>query len=263
MSGEAEAARPEDVTARFTGLAGLYARARPDYPAEAIDFILERCGLDATCRLVDVGCGTGISSRIFAGRGLRVVGIEPNDDMRAEAEAVPFEEGTTRPEYRVGRAEATGVAAGWADAVVAAQAFHWFDADAALREFRRILKPHGWAILMWNERSDVDAFSAGYGRILAATPDGVAIQHKRMTAGRILLEHPFFRDGRRDVFCHEQVLDEQGLIGRALSASYAPRRPDAVAEFIASLRSLFASHHCDGQVTLRYETAVYTAHVVD
>lgn len=251
-------AAKDDVTTRFTGLAGLYAGARPDYPAAAIDFILNRCKLGPDSTLVDVGCGTGISSRLFATRGLRVVGIEPNDDMRRQAEVAGFA-GAVKPAYRAARAEATGLPAGCADGVLAAQAFHWFDADAALLEFQRILKPQGWVILMWNERDDSDPFSAGYGRILAATPDGPAIQNKRMTAGQALLDHPLYCDGARDVFTHEQQMDEDGLVGRAMSASYAPRLADAVTPFIAALRELFARHQRDGKVALLYETAVYTA----
>ena len=68
-------------TGRFTGLSDLYAKYRPGYPDEALDFIIERCGLDGTTTLVDVGCGTGISSRLFAARGVPVIGIEPNDEM--------------------------------------------------------------------------------------------------------------------------------------------------------------------------------------
>src|SRR5436305_13648679 len=75
-------------TTRFSGRADLYARHRPDYPAAARDFLIGRCGLGAPgALLVDVGCGTGISARLFAARGVRVVGVEPNEDMRALAEA--------------------------------------------------------------------------------------------------------------------------------------------------------------------------------
>src|SRR5262245_13620718 len=74
---------------RFTGLAEVYAAGRPDYPEAAVEFIVAHCGLTANSLLVDVGCGTGISSRQFAARGLRVVGVEPNDDMRRRAAAGP------------------------------------------------------------------------------------------------------------------------------------------------------------------------------
>ena len=70
-------------TVRFTGLAGTYAKYRPSYPAHGIEFVMARCGLRSQSLLVDVGCGTGIASRLFAARGIKVVGIEPNTEMRA------------------------------------------------------------------------------------------------------------------------------------------------------------------------------------
>ena len=70
-------------TVRFTGLSDIYAKYRPGYPVEALDFICSRCGLRDDSVLVDVGCGTGISSRQFAARGYQVIGIEPNAEMRA------------------------------------------------------------------------------------------------------------------------------------------------------------------------------------
>ena len=69
-------------TVRFTGLAGTYAKYRPSYPAHGIEFVMARCGLRSQSLLVDVGCGTGIASRLFAVRGIKVVGIEPNTEMR-------------------------------------------------------------------------------------------------------------------------------------------------------------------------------------
>src|SRR5271156_54890 len=74
-------------TGRFTGLAETYAKFRPSYPAHGIDFIMARCGLGQRSLLVDVGCGTGIASRLFVARGINVVGIEPNTEMRCAAAA--------------------------------------------------------------------------------------------------------------------------------------------------------------------------------
>src|SRR4051812_24144537 len=121
-----------DPTGRFSGLADIYARHRPTYPAAAIDHILEYCSLDRGGVLVDVGSGTGISSRQFAARGLTVIGIEPNADMRSRAEAEPFPAGVGPPTYRDGRAEATGLPDACCQAVLAAQAFHWFKLGEAL-----------------------------------------------------------------------------------------------------------------------------------
>jgi SAM-dependent methyltransferase len=241
-------------TERFSGLENLYDRYRPSYPAEAVDFIIQRCRLNSTTTLVDVGCGTGISTRLFAARGIPVIGIEPNDAMRSKAEAAP---GDPRPAYRKGTGEATGLANGSAAAVLAAQAFHWFDADKALREFHRVLKPGGHAVLMWNERDNSDPFSAAYGAVVGVTPEAIRIEAPRSRAGEPILHSSLFTDTSLTTYNYDQELDEEGLIGRAFSASYAPRETQAVAEFTAALRRLFAEHQAGGKVMLRYITSVY------
>jgi ubiquinone/menaquinone biosynthesis C-methylase UbiE len=241
-------------TGRFSGLADLYARHRPSYPAAALDLIIERCGLDANSLLVDVGCGTGISSRLFAARGIPVLGIEPNDEMRARAEGEATPSGTVSLQYRKGQAEATGLPDGCAAAVLAAQAFHWFDAPTALREFHRILRPGGWVTLLWNER---DAFTAEYGRVMRSGPNAVAVEVTRGQAGEALLVSPLFEKAERVLLRYEQELDEEEVLGRAFSASYAPREPAAAAAFAEALRVVFNAHQRQGKVALCYETSVY------
>jgi SAM-dependent methyltransferase len=240
-----------DPTRRFTGLADTYARNRPDYPAAAVEHIIQHCGLGGDALLVDVGCGTGISTRLFAARGVQVIGIEPNDDMLARAEAAPG------VRYRKGTAEATGLDDGCAAAVLAAQAFHWFDAPAALREFHRVLRPGGWAALVWNERDERDPFTAAYGAVVRTGPDAAAVEGPRLRAGSVLLNTPLFVEAHKVTFGHEQPVDEGGLLGRAFSASYAPREPAAVEVFAARLRDVFARFQRDGRAVLRYETSVY------
>jgi SAM-dependent methyltransferase len=238
-------------TERFSGLADTYAKTRPDYPAAAVEHIIARCGLTGGALLVDVGCGTGISTRLFAARGVNVVGVEPNDDMLARAEPAPG------VRYRKGTAEATGLDDGCAAAVLAAQAFHWFDAPAALREFHRILRPGGWVALMWNERDGRDPCTAAYGEVMRSGPDAAAVEGPRMRAGEALLHSSLFVETHKVTFQHEQAVDEGGLLGRAFSASYAPREPAAAEAFAARLRDVFGRFQCDGRVVLRYETSVY------
>jgi SAM-dependent methyltransferase len=244
-------------TERFTGLASLYSQHRPDYPAAALDFIIDRCGLNDKSLLVDVGCGTGISSRLFATRGIRVIGIEPNADMRHQAESESSSAGPL-PEYREGRAEATGLRDASADAVVAAQAFHWFEPEATLREFHRILKPAGWAILLWNQRDDSDTFSQAYGAKIRQLTDADLIE-SYYGKGDGLLGSALFQEGERALFPHEQVLDEAGLLGRAFSASYAPKEEHTAKQFADDLRRLFQRFQKEGQAVMRYQTSVFLA----
>jgi SAM-dependent methyltransferase len=247
----------EDPTNRFSGLADAYARHRPTYPDAALKYILAKAGLAQGSVLVDVGCGTGISTRQMAALGLRVIGIEPNREMRGRAAAEPAPAGAVPPEYRYGRAEATGLAAACADAVLAAQAFHWFEPEAAFAEFHRILRPGKWVALLWNERDESDPFTAAYGEVFRSVPETAKVEGPRGQAGNALLHTPWFEDCERVVFRHGQELDEEGVLGRAFSASYAPKDPERAEKFAAQLRRTFASYQRDGRVALRYESSVY------
>jgi SAM-dependent methyltransferase len=243
-----------DPTARFTGLAEVYAQGRPGYPPEAVDFVLATCHLGSGSVVVDVGCGTGISSRLFAARGLRVIGIEPNADMRARASA---ERGSV-VEYHDGRAEATGLPQESADAVLSAQAFHWFEPEPALREFHRILRPPGWVVLLWNARDREDPFTRRYAEIVERLPDArrsdaISLKAEDLTRGGL------FHEARVRRFPNGQVLDEDGLVVRALSSSYAPREREGREAYVEAIRSLFRTFVHDGHVTLRYHTLVYVA----
>src|SRR6266851_2906196 len=91
-------------TGRFSGLADTYAKYRPGYPNAALEYIQRCCCLGGASWLVDVGSGTGISARLFAARGVPVVGVEPNDDMRARAAAEAITAGFPVPVYRKGTA---------------------------------------------------------------------------------------------------------------------------------------------------------------
>lgn len=244
---------------RFGGLASLYASHRPTYPASAIDFIVDVCRLGPDTLLVDVGCGTGIASRLMAAKGIPVLGIEPNDEMRDQAEhAAPPTTGIA-PRYVKGQAEATGLETRSAAAILSAQAFHWFNAPVALAEFHRILVADGYVALIWNERDEADPFTAAYGAVVRSSPEAARVEGPRGQAGQALLLSPLFMEARRVEFTNEQVMDEDGLIGRAFSVSYAPREPVAAAAFADALRRVFREYQKDGRAVMRYVTSVYLA----
>jgi ubiquinone/menaquinone biosynthesis C-methylase UbiE len=101
---------------RFSDRATDYAKYRPSYPATAIDRILE--GLNNPLVAADIGAGTGISSRLLAERGVRVLEIEPNADMRQAAAPHPL------VKFYDSTAEKTGIADASIDLVTCFQSFH-------------------------------------------------------------------------------------------------------------------------------------------
>lgn len=134
----------------FTALADNYARYRPGYASFVLDAFLalvERVSERKLC--ADVGAGTGIWSRQLAARGVRVVAIEPNEAMR---EAGEKQNAGLDIAWRKGGAEHTGLPDASCDMVCMASSFHWPDFDAAVKEFRRILKPGGLFMALWNTR---------------------------------------------------------------------------------------------------------------
>jgi ubiquinone/menaquinone biosynthesis C-methylase UbiE len=134
-----------DPRERFTGLAETYARHRPDYPDAVVEACVRYAALPVGARVVDLGCGTGISSRRFAAHGFAVTGVDPSADMLAQARAAGG-----GPRYAVGEAARTGLPDRSADLVIAAQALHWFDMEACLPEWRRLLGTRGPCAAFWN-----------------------------------------------------------------------------------------------------------------
>ncbi len=126
-----------------------YDAARPSYPLAAVERIVADLELGARSRVIDLGAGTGIFTRLLAPYVGEVLAVEPSASMReALASASP------EISVREGRDDAIPVEDGWADAVVVAQAFHWFDAPRALAEIARVLRPGGGLGLVWNERDE-------------------------------------------------------------------------------------------------------------
>jgi len=253
--------RPKE---RFSGLADVYAKARPGYPDEVIDFVLRHCHLKTGDVLIDIGSGTGISSRVFSKRGLKVIGIEPNEEMRKHALVINNElEKTTNqlPIYQSGSGEETGLPDHFADAVLSAQAFHWLDPEKALAEFARILKPNGRVILIWNEGDYSDTFTKDYHDLVRrySTKDLKTVVELRKDGGRPLLESKLFSQGEEFIFANEQILDEQGLLDRALSISYLSKDPAVQEALISDLKELFQQKQDNGFVILKYNLELYAA----
>lgn len=240
-----------DPLNRFSGRAEAYARYRPDYPAAAIDFLVE--GLPHDARIADVGAGTGISSRMLAERGFRVLALEPNRSMLVAAETR-----SSMPRVEA-RAEWLPLGSGTMDCVAAFQSFHWFEPGAALEEFWRVLRSKGTVAIVWNERAPSDPFTRAYTDLIREV-SGDHPAERRMVLEEIPFgEHGFELHGSMEV-AHEQRLDLEQLIGRASSTSYLPSAGREYQEMVRRLTRLHGEwSSATGEVVLRYRTRVNRA----
>ncbi|HEY7767740.1 class I SAM-dependent methyltransferase [Longimicrobium sp.] len=249
-----------DPTARFSDRVADYVRYRPGYPDEVIRVLREETGLAPVHVVADVGSGTGISSKIFLDHGNRVFAVEPNPDMRAAAEAMLG--GDPRFHSVAGTAEASTLPDAAVDYAVAGQAFHWFDAPRARDEFRRIVRPGGWAVLLWNaRRTDTSPFLRAYEALLHEHgTDYTSVNHENITDDTL---RAFFGGSYtlRTAY-NEQVFDYAGLKGRLLSSSYAPNEGQpGHTPMLRAMERIFGEHQVDGRVVLEYDTKIYFAPV--
>jgi SAM-dependent methyltransferase len=240
-------------TRRFTGRAADYARYRPAYPAAALDAVLEGLGPPPAILAVDLGAGTGISARLLADRGARVLAVEPNASMREAAAPHP------NVTWVDGCAEAIPLPDASAQVVLAAQSFHWFRADEAVREMARALRPGGRLALLWNRRATRDALGAAYRDALLAIGVDPALEAMEADVDAIDRSGSF---GPRTTarFEHDQLLDLESFVGRARSASYVPQSGPEAERFGEALRALHRRHAlADGTVRFVYEAEIIIA----
>jgi len=139
-------ASPEALAQSFGAAATDYERVRPEWPPAAVDRAAALLGLGREAEVVDLAAGTGKLTRLLAERLDHVVAIEPDERMRALLEV----------ESLAGTAEHIPLPDASADAVFVGDAFHWFDAPAALAEIARVLRPRGGLGLLWNDWWETD-----------------------------------------------------------------------------------------------------------
>ncbi len=243
-----------DSTKRFSNRVDNYVRYRPGYPAQIIDLLRDECGLTKDSIIADIGSGTGKLSELFLKADCRVFGVEPNKEMREAGERMDFPNFTSID----GTAEATTLPAQSVHFVTAGQAFHWFDQERCRAEFLRILKPGGWTVIIWNDRTDATTFLADYEKLLLQFgKDYTAVNHRNVDDAEKI--RGFFRSPPRfKSFYNVQQFDYEGLKGRLLSSSYAPVAGEPKHdEMLTALKNLFDTHQKNGHVAFEYDTHVY------
>lgn len=246
-------------TRRFSDRADDYARHRPSYPREVVAAAIDGLGEPANLRVIDVGAGTGISSRLLADAGCSVTAIEPNEAMRAAGEREPH----SRVAWRGGTGEQTGLPSASADLIACCQAFHWLDAPRALAEFARVLRPLGRVALIWNTRMPGDEATDAYydtvARFATEPPTSPWAARDETRFVGPLRDHPAFTGFRARSFLNAQRLDLEGIIGRARSASYAPKDGPRADALLGALREIFDRFAAGGAITLRYAASLTLA----
>jgi len=241
---------------RFTSRVETYAKYRPGYPVEIVDLLRRECDLTPQSVIADIGSGTGKSAEIFLSHGNVVFAVEPNASMRAVAERI-FKDA---PHFRSinGSAESTTLSPSSVDLIVAGQAFHWFDPAKTRDEWVRILKPGGWAVLIWNERElQTTPFLDDYEKLmLEFGTDYKDVRHEKAEA---LIQGFYAPDNFTfKSFPNTQVFDFDGLRGRVRSSSYTPE-PDHLnfEPMMRQLQTIFDKHQENGYVNFDYETRVF------
>jgi SAM-dependent methyltransferase len=251
-----------DATERFSSRVDDYVKYRPSYPRALFDALERDAGLAKHSVVADVGSGTGIASELLLERGYKVFGVEPNRAMREAADRGLSRWRTNGGHFVSvdGRAEATGLENESVELVLAAQAFHWFERGACRREFLRILRPHGFVALVWNDRRvNASPFLSAYEALLRElSVDYEAVSPKDL-ASDLELDAFFAPAGYAELgFANSQDFDRDGVIGRARSSSYVPAAGHPSHErFFAELDRLYELHAVGGVVRFEYTTRLY------
>jgi SAM-dependent methyltransferase len=255
--------------ASFGPAARLYDAVRPSYPSGAIIWALQpvvtpRPAQDPVVipRVVDLGAGTGILTRQLVALGYHVLAVEPDDQMRARlAETLPTG-GTGRITVLAGSAERIPLPGSSVDAVLAAQAYHWFHREQAHLELARVTRPGGVFAAIWNVRDDAVPWVGAYSRIVEGHrgPDGIALDGGRLT-------DPDFGPGFGPVteaeFRHQVRHTPDSLLSLLRSRSYfLTATPAGQAALESAVAALTAGHpDLAGRAAfdLPYLTRVYRA----
>ena len=220
----------------FSSASDTYASGRPDYPAELDGWLKEVVGLGPDRTVLDLGAGTGKFLARLRSTGAKLLAVEPVAEMREKIVA-------NQPDVEVfeGTAEAIPLPDASLDAVVCAQAFHWFANARAVAEIRRVLKPGGVFGLVWNVRDESVGWVAALTEIM--TPHEGDAPRFYSGAWRTVFPAPGFSDLDEARFDNAHVGDpERVIVDRTLSVSFIASLPaEEQAKVAAEVRALIAS----------------------
>jgi ubiquinone/menaquinone biosynthesis C-methylase UbiE len=216
----------------FGRVAELYDRVRPDYLPKSLDRAQEALELDASAEVLDLAAGTGRLTQELARRFARVIAVEPDDAMR---------EMISDGEVLAGTAEAIPLPDSSVDAVFVGEAFHWFDADRAVAELIRVLRPGGGVALFSNVWWETDPPLPEQGLELLRVPYVASGRAAVVETWRETFARTEFEPLRDETFTWELPVDPETLLSLYQTTSSIAALPeDERAALVAGLRPLLA-----------------------
>lgn len=247
----------KDPKIRFGDRVDDYKKYRPSYPAEALMYVKEKCKIDKTWNVADIGSGTGISTRALLDCfQCNVFAVEPNANMRMQAEETLSDNVFFHSVD--GSSEQTNLGNHSVNMAAAFQAFHWFDMQKSKLEFKSILTEPSWVLLIWNDRiTNGSDFLEGYEKNLKALPEYSTVNHKNVEK-KVIEDFMGTTEVIYQEFPNSQRFDFNGLKGRFFSSSYTPAVGTMeYQQQIEKLEHLFTATNRDGQIEILYKTQIY------
>ncbi|MFF2075509.1 class I SAM-dependent methyltransferase [Kitasatospora sp. NPDC058162] len=233
-----------ELAVSFGAVAAEYDRGRPGYPAELFDTVERLWGRGLKgARVLDVGAGTGIATRLLAARGAEIVAVEPSGGMAAQFLA----SSPTLPLVR-GTGDDLPFHDASADLISYAQAFHWTRPELAVPEAVRVLRPGGALATWWNVHDEtVPWVRARAERLAAALPDryhgygGISGHTRHFAPAGLAVE--------RAVLHWERQVTVEHVLTDLTSRSYlASLSPEERAPVLAAEREAMTAEFPDGLV---------------
>ena len=242
----------------FSTQAATYVQGRPDYPRQLIGWLGEALGVEPQSTVIDLGAGTGKFTRLLSTLTPALIAVEPIAAMAAQL-------ARSLPDVRLveGTAESIPLGDATADAVVCAQAFHWFATQAALAQIHRVLKPGGRLGLVWNVRDESVDWVAAITAII--TPYEGDTPRFHTGRWREAFTGKYFSAPEVTCFPYQHVGSPQEvIIDRFLSVSFIAALPEAEkAKVSAQLQALIDTHPAlqgRDSVAFPYQTQAYLCH---
>lgn len=239
---------------RFSNHSEDYQKYRPRYPEAIITYLEQNIGLHKDKLIADIGSGTGIFTELLLKNDYRVLAVEPNEQMRNQAEIRLNQ--YEKLDHITGTAEQTNLTDHSVDLITVAQSFHWFDLEQTKTEFKRILKPGGHVLLVWNILQQKSQFLKAYQALKDQYADRKPYVEK-LENTRIETFLGPAATVRQEIY-HSRLLNKDELLGYFRSSSYSPVQGESGYEkLVAEIDQIFSEHEQNGFVKLEYDAKLF------